>query len=84
MDCLGSAFSTQRGRGDRLNLATDPDRLAKIARVPNFGLVLVEVFWRHRQLLALPWFNLGPLDEGQMMHVWAFFPVSAAEPDLDY
>ncbi|GAB4423226.1 MAG: hypothetical protein Kow00106_20290 [Anaerolineae bacterium] len=83
MDCLGSAFSTQDVE-DRLNMSTNPDRLGKIEHVPNFGLVLVEVFWRHRQLLALPWFNLGPLDEGQMIHVWAFFPVSAAEPDLEY
>lgn len=81
--CLGSAFSTQQVE-EMLNMSDNPDRVGKIGRVPNFGLVLVEVFWRHRQLFALPWFNLGPLEEGQMIHVWTFFPVSAAEPDLEY
>lgn len=83
MDCLGSAFSTARVE-EMLDFNSHPDRARKIDEVANFGLVLVEVFWRHHQLLALPWFNLGPLADGQMIHVWAFFPVSAAEPDLDY
>lgn len=83
MDCLGSAFSTAKVE-EMLDFNDHPDRARRIDEVANFGLVLVEVFWRHRQLLALPWFNLGPLADGQMIHVWAFFPVSAAEPDLDY
>jgi len=82
-DCLGSAFSTAEVE-EMLDFNAHPDRARKIDEVANFGLVLVETFWQHRQLLALPWFNLGPLAEGQMIHVWAFFPVSAAEPDLDY
>lgn len=83
--CLGSEFSTQRVE-DMLNLITISDngeRLAKLEHVPNYGMVLVEIYWQHKQLLGLPWYNLGPLDEAQIIHVWTFFPVSAAEPDVD-
>jgi hypothetical protein len=83
VDCLGSAFSTVAVER-MLDFDDHPDRQRKISQVANSGLTLVEVFWRHRQLLALPWFNLGPLADGQLIHVWAFFPVSAAEPDLNY
>ncbi len=81
--CLGSAFSTKEVQ-DKLDFTGDPDRQRKVQQVANYGLVLVEVFWRHRQLLGLSWFNLGSLTDGQMIHVWAFFPVSAAEPDLEF
>ncbi len=45
---------------------------------PPSGLVLVELFWWHDQLLGLPLFNLfaNPV----LIHSWAMFPVSAAEP----
>lgn len=82
-DCLGSAFSTQEVE-DLLDFKDDPDRQRKVEQIANYGLVLVEVFWRHHQLFGLSWFNLGPLEEGQMIHVWAFFPVSGAEPDLEF
>ena len=81
MPCLGSKFSTQDVQ-DLLDFKGDPDRQRKIEQVSNFGLVLVEIFWQHHQLLGLTWFNFGPLTQGQTIHVWAFFPVSAAEPDL--
>lgn len=80
--CLGSEFSTAEIQA-MLNFTGDPDRDRKIEQASAYGLVLVEVFWQHRQLLGLPWFNLGPLEEGQRIHVWTFFPVSAAEPDLE-
>jgi hypothetical protein len=81
--CLGSEFSTQEVES-MLNLSNVPlaDRREKLEHVPDYGLVLVEIFWEHNQLLGLPWYNLGPLDEAQVIHVWTFFPVSAAEPDL--
>jgi hypothetical protein len=65
-----------------LNLSNLPlgERRDKLEHVPNYGLVLVEIFWQHKQLLGLPWYNMGPLDEAQIIHVWTFFPVSAAEP----
>lgn len=80
--CLGSSFSTTRVE-ELLNFAGNPDRVEKLRRATSYGLVLVEMYWSHRQLLGLPWFNLGPIEEGQTIHVWAFFPVSAAEPDID-
>jgi hypothetical protein len=42
------------------------------------GLVLVEVFWWHDQLLALPFFS--SLANPTEIYVWIMFPVSAAEP----
>jgi len=80
--CLGSEFTTKQVE-DMLDFQGDPDRARKIEQVPNFGLVLVEIYWTHTQLLGLPWFNIGPLEDGQVIHVWTFFPVSAAEPDVD-
>jgi hypothetical protein len=80
--CLGSEFSTQEVQ-DMLNFTGDPDRVRKMEQTTNYGLVLVEVFWAHKQLLGLPWFNLGPMNEDQIIHVWTFFPVSAAEPDVE-
>jgi hypothetical protein len=80
--CLGSTYSTDDVER-MLNLEGKPDREAQLEEVTNFGLVLVEVFWSHHQLLGLPWFNFGPLEEAMVIHVWTFFPVSAAEPDLE-
>jgi hypothetical protein len=77
--CLGSEFTTIQVE-EMLDFKDDPDRQRKIEQVANFGLVLVEVYWSHKQLLGLPWFNLGPVEDGQIIHVWTFFPVSAAEP----
>lgn len=84
MACLGSEFSTAEVE-QLLNFPEDDndERLKKLEQAPNFGLVLVEIFWTHRQLLGLPWFNLGPINDGQTIYVWTFFPVSAAEPDID-
>ncbi|MBN1679186.1 MAG: pilus assembly protein [Anaerolineae bacterium] len=79
--CLGSEFSTLEVE-KMLDFQGDSDRDRKIVQTPNFGLVLVEIFWEHQQLLALPWFNFGPLESGSTIHVWSFFPVSAAEPSL--
>jgi hypothetical protein len=42
------------------------------------GLVLVEVFWWHEQLLGMPFFS--SLANPSEIYVWVMFPVSAAEP----
>ncbi|MBN1285642.1 MAG: pilus assembly protein [Anaerolineae bacterium] len=42
------------------------------------GLVLVEVFWWHEQLLGLPF--VSSLANPMEIYVWVMFPVSAAEP----
>jgi hypothetical protein len=79
--CLGSEFSTADIE-EMLDFKDNPDRIRKMEQATDFGLVLVEIFWTHKQLLGLPWMNLGPIEEGSLIHVWTFFPVSAAEPDL--
>lgn len=80
-DCLGSAFSTQTVE-EMLDFQDDPDRLRKVEQIANYGLVLVEIFWQHEQLTGVPFLNFGPLAD-HTIHVWAFFPVSGAEPDLE-
>ncbi len=80
--CRGSAFSTATVQS-QLNFTGDVDRVKKVNELPKSGVVLVEVFWSHHQLLGLPWFNFGPVSDGQIIHVWTFFPVSAAEPNLE-
>jgi hypothetical protein len=81
--CLGSQFSSDDIQ-QMLDFQGDADRTRKVEQATNFGLVLVEIFWSHKQLLGLPWFNIGPLEDGQIIHVWTFFPVSAAEPDVEF
>ena len=79
--CLGSEFSIEQVQA-LLNFEGDADQVRKLTQATNYGLVLVEMFWEHTQLLGLPWFRLGPLEETSTIHVWTFFPVSAAEPDI--
>lgn len=67
-----------------LNFDGDADQIRKLTQATNYGLALVEIYWEHTQLLGLPWFRLGPLDETSTIHVWTFFPVSAAEPDINF
>jgi hypothetical protein len=54
----------------------------QLEQVPDYGLVLVEIYWHSQQLLGLPVFQFAG---GEIpMHVWSIFPVSAAEPDIEY
>ncbi len=71
--CHGSEFSTQEIE-DLLNGASDLEN----QHSPNNGLLLVELFWHHRQLLQLPWFTT--IGDNFELHVWSMFPVTAAEP----
>jgi hypothetical protein len=85
-DCLGSEFSTVEVE-ELLDFKDDPDRQRKVEQIANYGLVLVEIFWEHHTLSGVTPFEviLDPDFVGfpQIIHVWAFFPVSGAEPDLD-
>jgi hypothetical protein len=80
--CLGSTFSTAEVE-EMLDFSDDPDRVRKMEQAANYGVVLVEIFWSHKQLLGLPWMNFGPIEEGSIIHVWTFFPVSEAEPNVE-
>jgi len=53
-------------------------------KLPNQGLVLVEMFWQHNVLLPNPVFNLvfNMLGSSPTISVWAAFPVPAAEPRI--
>ena len=84
LPCLGSDYSTAEVQDilNFTNITDETERLEKIENMRKFGMVLVEMNWKHHQLFGLPWFNLGPLDEGPYIHVWTFFPVSGAELDL--
>lgn len=53
---------------------TTPER----EQIPNNAVVLVEIMWEHEQLLGLP--LISWLGNPAELHVWSFFPVSAAEP----
>ena len=80
--CRGSEFSLTEIE-DLLNRTTvfddgrgiTPD---EVIEVPNNAVVLVEIFWIHEPLLGLPFFNI--IGDETELHVWSFFPVSAAEP----
>ncbi len=80
--CRGSKFSLQRMTDllNRTSIFDDGSPLTNPERdqIPNNGILLVEVFWEHEQLLGLPFVSwlANPID----LHVWSFFPVSAAEP----
>ena len=71
--CLGSEFSTQEIE-DLLNGASPLENQYS----PNNGLLLVEVFWHHNQLLKMRWFQI--IGDDFEVHAWAMFPVTAAEP----
>jgi len=72
-NCIGSEFSTAEIEA-RLNGASALEN----SNTPNNGVLLVEMFWHHRQLLQLPWFTT--IGDNFEIHVWSLFPVSAAEP----
>ncbi|PJF44259.1 MAG: hypothetical protein CUN55_04935 [Phototrophicales bacterium] len=80
--CRGSEFNISEITDllSRTTIFDDASPLTSPERehLPNNAFVLVEVFWQHHQLLGLPFFSwlADPID----LHVWSFFPVSAAEP----
>ncbi|HML21053.1 MAG TPA: pilus assembly protein [Aggregatilinea sp.] len=82
--CLGSDFSTADVQEmlNFTNITNEDERMEKIENMRKFGMVLVEMDWKHHQLFGMPWFNLGPLGDGPYIHVWTFFPVSGAELDM--
>lgn len=84
LPCLGSDYSTAEVQEmlNFTNITDSAERAEKIDNMRKFGMVLVEMNWKHHQLFGMPWFNLGPLDDGPYIHVWTFFPVSGAELDL--
>ncbi len=55
--------------------------------VPNTGIVLVEIFWRHQLLFDLPAFSpvYQALDDNQTtIHVWSAFSTPSVIPRVSY
>lgn len=86
--CLGSEFSTYEFEQLLNETLLDPHPIdedapaisaEELEELPNGGLVLVEIFWNHRQLLGLPLFRL--VGDPTELHVWSIFPVAGAVPD---
>ncbi len=71
--CIGSEFSTARVEA-MLNGASALEN----RHSPNNGLLLVEMFWHHSQLLNLPWFSI--IGNNFELHIWSMYPVTSAEP----
>jgi hypothetical protein len=53
--------------------------------LPNQGVILVEMFWKHELLLKNPVFNpvWTILGNNTTISVWAAFPLSSTEPRID-
>jgi hypothetical protein len=71
--CLGSEFSTAEIE-NLLNASTDLEN----ENTPNNGLLLVEVFWHHRQLLQLGFFTA--IGDDFELNVWSMYPLTSLEP----
>ncbi len=75
--CIGSEFSTEEIEA-MLNGASSLEN----SNTPNNGLVVVEMFWHHRQLLGLRFFTI--IGDDFELHVWSMYPVTAAEPTATF
>lgn len=76
--CIGSKFHV--GGGDAYDLETRFNQLSDTKvrdRLPNGGMVIVEMTWQHHQLFHFP---LLTLLGDPKLYVWMMFPVSSAEP----
>ncbi len=71
--CIGSEFSTQE-----IEALLNGVSALENEHSPNNGLLVVEIFWHHRQLLQLRWFQI--IGDNFEIHAWAMFPVTAVEP----
>jgi len=71
--CIGSEFSTAE-----IEALLNGSSGLENEHTPNNGLLLVEIFWHHRQLLQLRWFTA--IGDNFELHVWSMYPVTAIEP----
>lgn len=80
--CRGSEFTTQQIENMLNRTLLDSSGAAltdeEMREIGAGGLVLVEIFWEHEQLLGIPIFSFMPSDFE--IHVWSMFPNTAAEP----
>lgn len=81
-NCRGSEFTTNEIE-DMLNRTLldnsgGPITAPEIREMGAGGLVLVEIFWQHEQLLGIPIFSF--FEDQFEIHVWSMFSNTAAEP----
>jgi hypothetical protein len=93
-NCYGSQFKLERIQ-ERANLTSFLDSEDGRQYLPTVGLVLVEIFWRHRlifedfPLMSAEWSPVyqflgggDPNSVADVIRVWAVFPAPGAEPRL--
>lgn len=90
--CIGSRWSI--ADVERLvNLPTyltqgdsDEEREARRALVPSQGIAMVELYWEHKPLLNLPFFEpiFRVFSDRATIEVWAAFPLPAVEPFIQF
>ena len=84
--CYGSEWTVQEVEQlmnlPNFSLTTGQQR----DKLPNQGMVLVDMFWQHELLLKNPVFNpvFNMLGERTIISVWAAFPVPAIEPRIRF
>jgi hypothetical protein len=84
-NCYGSEWTVAEVE-QLINLPNFSLNVAQRQKLPNQGMVLVELFWQHRLLLQNPVFNpvFNALGTNTIISVWAAFPVPAAEPRIRF
>ncbi|MEO8610054.1 MAG: TadE family protein [Chloroflexota bacterium] len=83
--CIGSDWTIK----DMEKLMNVPDfslLSGQRGNLPNQGVVLVEMFWKHELLLKNPVFNpvWTILGNNTTISVWAAFPLSTTEPRISF
>jgi hypothetical protein len=84
-NCYGSEWSIDEVQ-DLMNLPGFSLLSDQRAHLPNQGMVLVELFWKHELLLKNPIFNpvWTILGDSTNVSVWAAFPLPATEPRITF
>jgi hypothetical protein len=82
-NCFGSEWSIQEIQ-QLMNVPGFSLLTAQSQRLPNQGMVMVEMFWQHELLLKNPVFNpvWTILGDNTSVSVWAAFPLPATEPRI--
>jgi hypothetical protein len=84
-NCYGSEWSIDEVQ-NLMNLPGFSLLSDQRAHLPNQGMVLVELFWKHELLLKNPVFNpvWTILGDNTNVSVWAAFPLPATEPRITF
>lgn len=89
--CIGSEWTiedVERVMNLPNFLGTQPasEQAAQREMIPSQGVILVEVFWEHRPLLNLPFFEpiWSIFSDRTVVHVWALFPLPTVEPFIQF